>query len=65
MKINRLKLICLMAENDLQIKDVSELSGVSRATISSIKSGKTCADTTAFKIAAALGVKIEDIIEEV
>lgn len=53
-----------MIDLDLNVTRLAEMSGLTRCTISSIRGGKSCNETTAQKIADALGVKIEEIIEE-
>lgn len=65
MRISRVKLVAEMAKHDLTLKRLAELSGVSRSTISYIRCGKSCNDVIGHKIAAALGVEVEDLIEEV
>lgn len=64
MKISKLRLSTLMFENNLNNTDLANLSGISRATLSSIRSGKSCSDTTACKIAKALNVGLDTIIED-
>ncbi len=63
MRINRKKLIIAMLDNDQTIVQLAKASGVSRVTISNIKCGKSCSNTTAEKIAKALNVSVSDIIE--
>lgn len=63
-RIDRVKLIAEMARKNLTEKKLVELSGVSRATISAARSGKSCSPATADKLAAGLGVKLEDIVEK-
>ncbi len=63
MKIDRVKLIAEMARAETGVSDLSEKSGVSRATISAIRSGKGCTRETALKIARALGVDVTEIME--
>jgi Predicted transcriptional regulators len=63
MKINNSKLMLIMAEVGITFSALSELSGVSRMTLSSIKNGKTCRPDLAGKIAKALNVPVMDIIE--
>ena len=58
MRIDRVKLIAEMAQKDLTVKRLSELSGVSRLTITSMRSGKSCSMETAEKLAAVLGREI-------
>ena len=62
MRIDRVKLAAEMARADLNVKRLSELSGLSRATITGVKSGKSCSKGTADKLASVLG---RDIIMEV
>ncbi|WP_286080135.1 helix-turn-helix transcriptional regulator [Parablautia intestinalis] len=63
MRIDRVKLAAELARQDLTQKRLAELSGVSRVTIGNIKAGKSCSDEVGQKIAKALGVKTEKIIE--
>ena len=62
MRIDRVKLAAEMATADLNVKRLSELSGLSRATVTGVKSGKSCSKDTADKLASVLG---RDIIMEV
>lgn len=61
MRIDRVKLIAEMARRDISCKRLVELSGVSRMTITAVRSGKSCSMETAEKLAAILG---RDIIEK-
>ncbi len=61
MRIDRVAFATALARADLNVKRLSELSGVSRCTITSVKSGKSCSRETAEKLAAVLG---RDIIKE-
>ena len=58
MRIDRVKLAAEMARADLNVKRLSELSGLSRATVTGVKSGKSCSKDTADKRAAVLGREI-------
>ena len=64
MRIDRKKLVLAMMDRDLTQKELAEKAGVSRATINFIKSGKSCYEVTAKKIADALGVKVTEILED-
>ncbi len=55
MRIDRVNFAAAMARADLSVKKLSEMSGVSRVTISAVKSGKSCSADTANKLAAVLG----------
>ncbi len=61
MRINRVEFAAALARADLNVKRLAELSGVSRGTITSVKTGKSCSQDTAEKLAAVLG---RDIIEK-
>lgn len=63
MKIDRIKLIAEMAKLNVTILRLSEMAGVSRATISAIRSGKACSPATAAKLAKALNVSVDKITE--
>lgn len=65
MQIDRIKLIAEMARQRITLKELSEKSGVSRVTISAIRSGKMCNTHTGTKLAEALGLNVDDLIEEV
>ena len=61
MRIDRVKFAAALARKDLTVKQVAELSGVSRVTVSSVKTGKSCSQATADKLARVLG---RDIIQD-
>ncbi len=63
MRIDRIKLVTELTRQDLTQKRLAELSGVSRATINYIRSGKSCTDEIGNKIAKALNVPIETLLE--
>lgn len=52
-----------LAKRDLNQTKLAELAGVSRATISYIRGGKSCSDEVANKIAAALQVDLKKLVE--
>lgn len=62
-RIDRVKLIAEMARKNLAAERLAERAGVSRTTVTSARSGKSCSPATADKLAAGLGVKLEDILE--
>ncbi len=64
MRIDRVKLVAELTKQDMTQKRLSELSGVSRATINFIKNGKSCSDETIKRIAAALNIPEDDLIEK-
>ena len=50
MRIDRIKFAMALVRADLNVKQLANLSGVSRATISNVKNGKSCSDVTANKL---------------
>ena len=64
MRINRIKFITELEKQDMTQTRLAELSGVSRATINYIKGGKRCTDEVGQKIAKALGVDVNEILED-
>ena len=58
MRIDRVKFATALAERDINNKLLGELSGVSRVTITAVKSGKSCSEDTARKLCAVLGDSI-------
>lgn len=63
MRIDRVKLITEMARQNLTQLRLAELSGISRMTISGIQNGRSCSGRTAVKIADALHVSLETLLE--
>lgn len=63
MRIDRVKLITEMARQEITQLKLTELSGVSRATISNIQNGRSCSSRSAVKIADALNVPLETLLE--
>lgn len=64
MRIDRIKLAVELARRDMTTLELAEKSGLSRATISGVKRGASCNGKSALKIADALGVKLETILEQ-
>lgn len=58
MRIDRVEFAAALARADLNVKRLAEKSGVSRVTITAVKSGKSCSKNTADKLAAVLGEEI-------
>lgn len=63
MRIDKVKFVSELVRRDMTQKRLSELSNVSRATIGGIKSGRACSCETAGKLANALGVSVEYLLE--
>ena len=61
MRIDRIKFAAAMARADLNGLQLAEKAGVSRGTITAVRTGKSCSKDTAMKLVSVLG---EDIIQE-
>lgn len=64
MRADRIKLISEMARRDMTVNELAKISGISRVTITSIRTGKTCTPTTLAKLAAGLGVDPAELVEK-
>lgn len=63
MRINRIELVKELTRQNLTQKELAELAGVSRMTVNGIKNGRSCSDKSGIKIAQALQVPIENLLE--
>ena len=61
--IDRKKLLNRMLDCKMNVKQLAEASGVSRVTVSNVKCGKSCSDEVGQKIAKALGVDVNELLE--
>lgn len=64
MRIDRIKFVTELTKQDMTLLELSKRSGVSRVTLSNIKCGKSCAEAVAGKVAKALNVKVQDLLED-
>ena len=64
MRIDRIKLVSELTRQDMTQKRLAELAGISRASVNYIKSGKSCSDEVGRKIADALKVPLETLLED-
>ena len=58
MRIDRVKFIAAMARAEITVLKLADKSGVSRPTITAVRTGKSCSKETADKLAAVLGPEI-------
>ena len=58
MRIDRVKFAAALAQAALNVKQVAEKTGLSRGTITGVKTGKSCTKETAEKLAELLGREI-------
>lgn len=64
MRLNETKMQIKMGEEGMNIRMLSEKSGVSRQTISCIKAGKSCSPVIAYRLADALGMSMEELLRQ-
>ncbi len=64
MKLDRNKMIKAMARMQMNFKDLAEKSGVSISTLNKIGKGGVTRPKAAGMIAAALGLDVEELLEE-
>lgn len=64
MKLNERKIKIETFKQGLKQKDLIKLTGLSVATVSKIYNGGSCSSETAMKIAAALKIDLEELINE-
>lgn len=64
MRIDRAKFAAAVAVADIGMGELAARSGLSRATVTSVKGGKRCTDETAAKLAASLGVTVDELREQ-
>jgi putative transcriptional regulator len=62
LKKNALKHI--MVDRDLKLRQLQEISGLSRQTLSAVSNGKSCSFETAEKLAKALNLDVMELIED-
>lgn len=62
MRIDRIKFAAALAMADISSQELAKRSGLSRVTISSVKTGRSYAKATAQKIASGLGVDISALL---
>lgn len=64
MKLNERKIKTETFKQGLKQKDLMKITGLSLATISKIYNGGSCSSETAMKIATALNINLEELINE-
>jgi predicted transcriptional regulator len=64
MKTNRKKMEIALARACMTAADISERAEMPRPTVNNVLGGRSCRPATIGRVAKALGVSIEDLIEE-
>lgn len=66
MRIDKTKIMVMMAKKGLNQRQLADSLGMSRGNLSTIINGKRCKAETVLKLAGALGIEdIKDLLEEV
>lgn len=64
MRIDKVKLVAELTRQDMTQKSLAEKAGISRVTVNGIKAGRSCSDEVGQKIAKALNIPIEKLLEK-
>lgn len=64
MRIDRVKFATVLAREDISSQELARRAGLSRVTISSVKSGRSCTRSTAEKIASGLRVDLSELLTD-
>ena len=64
MRIDRIKLIAEMARSETKVYELAAKAGLSRATVVSVKAGKSCNEDTAKKLSSALGIPLAELLQQ-
>ena len=63
MRVDRIKLKTELVKREMRQSDLADMAGLSRATVTGIASGRSCKEETARKLADALNMPLEDLLE--
>lgn len=63
MRLKKNMLKHIMVDRDLKLRQLQEISGVSKQTLSAVSNGKSCSFETAKKLAKALNLDLMELIE--
>lgn len=63
MRLKKNMLKHIMVDRDLKLRQLQEITGVSKQTLSAVSNGKSCSFETAEKLAKALNLDLMELIE--
>lgn len=63
MRVDRVKLIVEMARRDMKVQELADKATVSRAAVTALRGGKSCNENSVLRVAQALGVPMETLLE--
>jgi len=64
LRISRERFAVAMIRADLNVNKLAERANINRNTITAVRSGKSCSQKTAEKLAAGLGCQVSDLVSE-
>ena len=64
MRVDRVKLVAEMTRREIRTEELASRACVSRATVSAMRVGKSCNANTVQRVAQALGVPVESLLED-
>lgn len=64
MRVDRVKLVAEMTRREIRTEELASRACVSRATVSVMRGGKSCNANTVQRVAQALGVPVESLLED-
>ena len=65
MRIDRVKLIAEMARRDMRVQELADKATVYRATVTALRGGKSCNENSIRRVANALDIPVESLLEGV
>lgn len=65
MRIDRVKLIAEMARRDMRVQELADKATVSRSTVTALRGGKSCNENSIRRVANALDIPVESLLEGV
>ena len=64
MRVDRVKLVAEMTRREIRTEELASRACVSRATVSAMRGCKSCNANTVQRVAQALGVPVESLLED-
>lgn len=64
LRIDKLKLVIIMTKQNITVAELADKIDMARETVSAAKNGHRCSFRTVSKMAGALGVSVNDILDD-
>ena len=65
MRVDRVKLVAEMTRREIRTEELASRACVSRATVSAMRGGKSCNENSIRRVANALDIPVESLLEGV